>query len=82
MAYDVGMVKREDVRLELMPSAKAALEKVAFARGMKQSALLERLIEWFSSTREPMHPLVLGLIPEEIRGDCAEMILKHHQKKK
>jgi hypothetical protein len=76
------MVKRQDVRLELLPSAKTALETIAHQRGMKQSALLERLIEWFASTRDPMHPLVLGLIPEEIRVDCAEMILKHHQNKR
>jgi hypothetical protein len=80
--YDRAMVKREDVRLELLPSAKTALENIAHQRGMKQSSLLERLIEWFATTREPMHPLVLGLIPEEIRMDCAEIILKHHQHKR
>lgn len=63
------MASRIVVRLELRPSAKKALESVTEKKGMTQTALFSRLVEWFS--RQPDAVQAAALSNEPVEADAA-----------
>jgi hypothetical protein len=43
---------------------------------MTQVATTSRVIEWFCAQNDIVQAIVLGLYPEDVRGQVGEMILK------
>jgi hypothetical protein len=64
------------MRIELLPGAKDKLGASCEKRGMTQVATTSRIIEWFCAQNDLIQAVVLGLYPEDIRGQVGEMILK------
>ena len=64
------------VHLELTPSAKDQLSKVAERTGMTQSAVLCRLLEWFVDQDEPVQADAMGHFHNMERTQIIEMIVK------
>jgi hypothetical protein len=76
MANSSNAPRRVIMRIELFPSAKTRLEASCEQRGMTQVATTSRVIEWFCAQNDIVQAIVLGLYPEDVRGQVGEMILK------
>jgi len=76
----VGMKREAErrviMRIELFPEAKDRLQDLTDRLGMTQVAATSRLVEWFTAQNEVVQAAVLGLYPEQIRADVANLILK------
>lgn len=70
------MAPRITVRIELTQNAKDKVEQIAEHRGMTQSALLTRLVEWFANQDGKLQGIVLDHYPPEIAKDVAALLLK------
>jgi hypothetical protein len=68
--------RRVIMRIELNPSAKKALTDLCDHLGMTQIATTSRIIEWFAAQPDVVQAAILGLYPQDIRGEVAEIILK------
>lgn len=64
------------VRLQLDLPAKGELERLAGRRGMTQSAVVSRMIEWFAGQDEVIQASVLNLLSEEHLGDVSTGMLR------
>jgi hypothetical protein len=77
--------RRVIMRIELFPEAKKGLADLCDRLGMTQIAATSRIIEWFTTQPDVVQAAVLGLYPQDIRAEVAEMILKRmtssHKKK-
>lgn len=77
--------RRVIMRIELNPSAKKGLTELCDRLGMTQIATTSRIIEWFAAQPDLIQVAILGLYPQDIRAEIAEMILKRlagdHKKK-
>jgi hypothetical protein len=62
-------------RAELTPEAKAALEKHIERLGMTQTAVLSRLVEWFSRQPYGIQAATCGFYPRELEADIAKLLL-------
>jgi hypothetical protein len=76
MANSSTAPRRVIMRLELLPGAKGKLEASCEQRGMTQVATTSRIIEWFCSQNDLIQAVVLGLYPEDTRGELPAIILK------
>ena len=68
--------RRVIMRIELLPGAKDKLGASCEKRGMTQVATTSRIIEWFCAQNDLIQAVVLGLYPEDIRGELPAIILK------
>jgi hypothetical protein len=68
--------KRVIMRIELFPEAKDKLMEMCDKLGMTQVAATSRLVEWFTDQQDVLQAAVLGLYPEDIRAEVANMVLK------
>ncbi len=68
--------RRVIMRIELLPEAKEALTGMTDRLGMTQIAATSRIIEWFTTQSDVVQAAILGLYPQDIRAEVAEMILK------
>jgi len=68
------------VRIELTPSAKEHLTRIAKRNGMTQVAVTSRLLEWFATQSELVQAAILGHYPQAIQAEIADLILKHMSK--
>lgn len=68
--------RRVIMRIELYPEAKEGLAGMCDRLGMTQIAATSRIIEWFTAQNDVVQAAILGLYPEDIRAEVAEMILK------
>ena len=77
--------RRVIMRIELYPEAKKGLADLCDRLGMTQIAATSRIIEWFTTQSDVVQAAVLGLYPQDIRAEVAELILKRmaseHKKK-
>jgi hypothetical protein len=77
--------RRVIMRIELTPDAKKGLTELCDRLGTTQIATTSRIIEWFTTQPEVVQAAVLGLYPQDIRAEIAELILKRlasdHKKK-
>ena len=76
MANSSLVPRRVIMRIELLPNAKSKLESSCDQRGMTQVATTSRILEWFCAQNDLIQAVVLGLYPEDLRGQVGEMILK------
>jgi hypothetical protein len=76
--------RRVIMRIELYPEAKRGLTDLCDRLGMTQIATTSRIIEWFTTQTDVVQAAILGLYPQDIRAEVAELILKRltDQKKK
>ena len=65
------------VRIELTPSAKDHLTRIAKRNGMTQVSVTSRLLEWFATQSELVQAGILGHYPHAIQAEIADLILKH-----
>jgi hypothetical protein len=68
--------RRVIMRIELLPEAKDGLTGLCDRLGMTQIAATSRIIEWFTTQSDVVQAAILGLYPQDIRAEVAEMILK------
>ena len=68
--------RRVIMRIELLPEAKDGLTGLCDRLGMTQIATTSRIIEWFTTQSDVVQAAILGLYPQDIRAEVAEMILK------
>jgi hypothetical protein len=68
--------RRVIMRIELYPEAKKGLADLCDRLGMTQIAATSRIIEWFTTQSDVVQAAVLGLYPQDIRAEVAELILK------
>jgi hypothetical protein len=68
--------RRVIMRIELLPEAKEGLTGLCDRLGMTQIAATSRIIEWFTTQSDVVQAAILGLYPQDIRAELAEMILK------
>jgi hypothetical protein len=68
--------RRVIMRIELLPEAKEGLTGLCDRLGMTQIAATSRIIEWFTTQSDVVQAAILGLYPQDIRAEVAEMILK------
>lgn len=68
--------RRVIMRIELYPEAKEGLTDLCDRLGMTQIAATSRIIEWFTTQTDVVQAAILGLYPQDIRAEIAEMILK------
>jgi len=68
--------RRVIMRIELNPNAKKGLMELCDRLGMTQIATTSRIIEWFTTQPDVIQAAILGLYPQDIRADIAEIILK------
>jgi hypothetical protein len=68
--------RRVIMRIELTPNAKKGLTELCDRLGMTQIATTSRIIEWFTTQSDVVQAAILGLYPQEIRAEIAELILK------
>lgn len=68
--------KRVVFRIQLTPDAKQALLSITSDLGITQIAVTSKLVEWFSSQPDMIQAAVLGLYPDVIKQDVAELILE------
>lgn len=68
--------RRVIMRIELFPQAKDRLQDLTDRLGMTQVAATSRLVEWFAAQNDVVQAAVLGLYPEAIKADVANIILK------
>jgi hypothetical protein len=64
------------MRIELLPEAKEGLTGLCDRLGMTQIAATSRIIEWFTTQSDVVQAAILGLYPQDIRPELAEMTLK------
>jgi hypothetical protein len=76
MANSSNLPRRVIMRIELYPSAKDHLTDMCSRLGMTQVAATSRLVEWFCEQQDVVQAAVLGLYPEDIRSEVAQLILK------
>jgi DNA-binding TFAR19-related protein (PDSD5 family) len=69
-------VKRAVLRIQLDPSAKQQLDRLAKTRGMTQISIMSRLVEWFVRQNEVIQLAVLGVVSEEFTGPLAKRLLE------
>ena len=62
-------------RIQLTPEAKKSLSGISDQLGITQLSLASRITEWFANQPDTVQGAVLGLYPELIRADVAELIL-------
>ena len=70
------MARRIIMRIEVTPKARADVAKVTELFGMKQVAVMSRVIEWLSSQSDVVQANVLGLAPQALSTDIVPVILK------
>jgi hypothetical protein len=68
--------RRVIMRIELLPEAKDGLTGLCDRLGMTQIAATSRIIEWFTTQSDVVQAAILGLYPQDIRAEVAEMIMK------
>jgi len=66
---------RQNINIELADGAKDQLEAVRQRNGMTQKEMVGRLINWFSDQDEAIQQIILGQIPERVRGAVATHLL-------
>jgi hypothetical protein len=76
MANPSNAQRRVIMRIELFPRAKSHLETLCDRLGMTQVATTSRVIEWFAEQTDLVQAAILGLYPESIRAEVAQLILK------
>lgn len=64
------------LRVEVRPSCKPELERLNEMLGMKQVAIMSRLVEWFVEQPELIQAAILGRYPKEIEAELAAMLLR------
>ncbi len=69
--------KREILRAELSPRAKAGLEKICEARGMTSLTVMSRLNLWFAEQDQRTQHAILGQTTE----DAGELLIRSLIKK-
>lgn len=69
--------KRHIMRIELSAKAKKNLQDDADSSGMTQVATMSKLVEWYTAQPVEMKALVLGQIPDSVRGGYIRLLIKH-----
>jgi hypothetical protein len=64
------------MRIETIPGARDELTKLCERTGMKQLAVVSRVIEWLTKQSDVVQASVLGIYPEDLRSKVAEILLK------
>lgn len=67
--------KRVVFRIQLTPEAKDRIEGFSDRLGITQIALTSKIVEWFANQPDMVQAAILGLYPDLIKTDVAEMIL-------
>jgi hypothetical protein len=75
-AAGTPMSHRHILRIELTSPAKERLDASAEFYGMKQVAMMSRLVDWFAGQDELMQSAVLGRVWSEQKPDTARMVLE------
>lgn len=70
------VAKRDFVKIQLTPAAKAKFEALYDAKGMSQIKAATRLVEWLLDQDEVVQDAVLGTLPKSIRVDVARLVLE------
>jgi len=70
------MASRIIVRFELKPSAKKALETVTEKKGMTQTALFSRLVEWFAKQPDAVQAAALSNDHSETEAATSKLIVQ------
>jgi len=70
------IAKRAVLRIQLDPSAKQHLDRLAKTRGMTQISIMSRLVEWFVKQNEVIQLAALGVVSEEFTGPLARRLLE------
>jgi hypothetical protein len=69
-------VRRVVFRVQMTLEAKERLAALSDNTGITQLGLTMRVLEWFAGQPEEVRAAVLGLYPESIRQEVAELLLK------
>jgi hypothetical protein len=64
------------MRIEVVPSAADALERLADSFGMTRVAVHSRMIEWLADQPDVIQAGVLGLLPTNPPHDIVRLLLK------
>lgn len=67
--------KRIVFRIQLTPESKRRLTNMSDNSGITQVTIASRLVEWFASQPEVVQNAVLGLYPDLIQKDVANLIV-------
>jgi hypothetical protein len=79
---NASSTRRVIMRIELYPEAKKGLTDLCDRLGMTQIATTSRIIEWFTTQTDVVQAAILGLYPQDIRSEIAELIMKRLAEKK
>lgn len=67
--------KRVVFRIQLTTEAKDRIQGFSDRLGITQIALTSKIVEWFANQPDMVQAAILGLYPDLIKTDVAEMIL-------
>lgn len=70
------MAEREVIKIAVSPEAKQAIEAMCQRYGMSQIELASRLYTWLADQEEVVQAAVLGLLPEDLAPEIAELALR------
>lgn len=70
------MKQRVVFRIQLTLDAKQSLERLTDELGITQIAATSKLVEWFAGQPDTVQGVILGLFPDMIKQDVAELILR------
>jgi hypothetical protein len=71
-----AMSERDIIKIAITPQAKRAIEAVCERYGMSQIELASRLYTWLADQDEVLQAAVLGILPDSVAPDVAEMVLQ------
>jgi len=69
------MKTRDGVKIFISETEKASLDRLLNDLGMKQTEAGTRIFRWFLKQDDVIQRKVLGLLPESVEADVAEIIL-------
>lgn len=70
------MKKRAVFRIQLTNEAKKRLLEISDKLGITQIAVTSKLTEWFALQPDVVQAAILGLYPDAIKQDVAQIIIK------
>lgn len=70
------MKKRVVFRIQLTTDAKKRLLDISDQLGITQIAVTSRIVEWFANQPDIIQAAILGLYPDMIKKDVAQLILE------
>lgn len=70
------MSLRSVIKISVVPTAKAVIERVAERHGMKEISVSSRIYEWFAKQPDVVQKGILGLLPDDYEQDVLELALQ------